>query len=456
MKLLISCFLFLLVCGNIFAQKKDTKQQGKDYSKYLINPKIFINKDSTSISHFDRIHPHLLESLSTSERDSLEKLIQRRKELYPGDSVTVTEHFYIWKPLIDRLHYEDPHYWVWPLAEYKDKEFKSNDIHVIPVNLLIINDTVIVDKSCDTLFHPGDRVLAVNQEPIENYLNYCPLRYVPFAVLHQFHHFAYSTNYIVDIERKGKKMQIYTQGLGYEDAIYELSKTDWKRELYDEYKIGYMEINAFAPNNSRLIKYLASFIRKVQKAGYKDVIIDVRKNPGGYGHNFDHLISLFTDQDSLNYAREKKIRVSQYTLDYGFPKDSIGKLVDLPEKEAHKKIPLKPKMYLGKMNYYILMSQNTLSMATTFANILQTNKLAKLCGEPLIHNALKYGEVIQVYWGNEYNIELYSTVMIDEFTKNPDGQIYPDIEIPYIAREYMQGGDPVLEKLLNYIKTNKF
>lgn len=113
-------------------------------------------------------------------------------------------------------------------------------------------------------------------------------------------------------------------------------------------------------------------------------------------------------------------------------------------------------MYLGKMNYYILMSQNTLSMATTFANILQTNKLARLCGEPLVHNALKYGEVIQVYWGNEYNIELYSTVMIDEYTKNPDGQIYPDIEIPYIAREYMQGGDPVLEKLLNYIKTNKF
>lgn len=46
--------------------------------------------------------------------------------------------------------------------------------------------------------------------------------------------------------------------------------------------------------------------------------------------------------------------------------------------------------------------------------------------------------------------------MINEYTRSKDGQIYPDIEIPYVAKEYMQSDDPVLEKLLNYIKTNKF
>lgn len=108
-------------------------------------------------------------------------------------------------------------------------------------------------------------------------------------------------------------------------------------------------------------------------------------------------------------------------------------------------------MYLGKMNYYILMSRNTQSMSATFVNILQTNKLAKLCGEPLVHNALKYGEVIKLGWGIKSNIELYSTVMTEEYTLNDDGQIYPDVDIPYVAYDYMQGGDPILEKLMKYI-----
>lgn len=449
-------FVFLSLLVHASAQKPiNKKQSGKDYSQFIIYPKVFINKDSVYIQDKDNIHPHLFESLTQQERDSFRKLIHERKQKYEGDSITVFEHFFLWLPLIERLNYEDPHYWVWPLVDFTDKKFKQNDIHVVPVNLLIINDTAIVDRTCDTIFHVGDRIMAINNEPIENFLNINYLRYIPCAILQQFNYFAYSPHYIVEVERNGKRLQLSTNGIGYNDALFKLSASKWKKELLHEHQIGYIEMDAFYPNNSLVINQLAKFVKTVQKAGYKDVIIDVRKNTGGSGHNFDHLISLFTSADSLYYAKRERVRVSEYTLDYGFPEDSIGILADLPAKEAHPQIPLKPKKYLGPMNYYVLMSHNTQSMASSFVNILQTNGFAKLCGEALSHNALKYGEVLRFGWKSKSNVRILSTVETEEYTKSPDGQIYPDIEIPYIAAEYMQGGDPMLEKLIKYIRERR-
>ena len=48
-----------------------------------------------------------------------------------------------------------------------------------------------------------------------------------------------------------------------------------------------------------------------------------------------------------------------------------------------------------------------------------------------------------------------STVEMDEYSNQVDGIIQPDIHIPYIADEYMKGGDPVLEHCLDYIKTKQ-
>ncbi len=98
----------------------------------------------------------------------------------------------------------------------------------------------------------------------------------------------------------------------------------------------------------------------------------------------------------------------------------------------------------------MLISSNTGSIAASFANICQYNEIATLVGEPLAYNALKYGEVASgEFLDNPF---AFSTVQYDEYTKAKDGIVRPDIPIPYIAREYMKGGDPVLEKLLEYLK----
>lgn len=455
MKIFITLLFLCCVVMQTMGQKNKTNRQQrlKDYSDYIYEPNVFVDKKTTTLVDVDSLHPHLYESISTDERDSLRILIHKKKQLIVGDSVLQSDYYYLYKPYLDRLTYEDPHFRIGLLAQRVKNGMKDKKFHAIPLNLLIIGDTVIVENSLDALFRKGDRIISIGDVSIMEYLDYSYRdRYTAASLLQQYYHTSFFPEYRIEIERKGMRMYIDTEGIPLK-SVYRVEGSDWQQQVFADYNAGYININDFYPNNSLLIKTLASFIKKVQKAGCKNVIIDVRKNMGGYGHNFDELISLFTDRDSIPYLAGQKIRVSSVTLkDYDFLKEDMkGQLVDMPDENVNKVIPLIPKKYLGKMNYYVLISRNTGSIAASFANILQYNGLAKLVGEPLMHNALKYGEVTVVQPTRNV-LKAYSTVMMDEYTKSPDRQVYPDIPIPFIASEYMRGGDPVLEKLLEYIK----
>ena len=135
-------------------------------------------------------------------------------------------------------------------------------------------------------------------------------------------------------------------------------------------------------------------------------------------------------------------------------KDMIGKNINIPDKYITKEIKLDNSKYIDGLNYYILVSENTGSIAASFVNIMQFNEAAIIVGEALKHNAIKYGETIA---GNLLSYTLLletgiSTTEYNEHTKAIDGILTPDIHIPYIAKDYMTGKDAVLEKLLEIIK----
>jgi len=401
-------------------------------------------KSKESIKEY---HPNPFNSISEASFDSL---ITEVAKTFPQDSICETEFLYQYRKAYDTLTYGDPHFLIYPQIRLKEGvKLRNKDILVWPFSLLCVGDTLLVDKTLNSELHKGDRMISINGRSAEEIGKYTyHHRFLDSRFTQAQNHLCFAPIYEIKFERKGEIHDIRIEGLPMNK--YYFKDEYYPERMFDEHQTGYFGIHNF-DNNKYMIKRLSKFIKKVQAKSYKNIVIDVRRNPGGSGDRFDELISLFSNQDSIKYLKDSRIKVSKQTLDYGFSEDQIGQVCNTPEDYIVRNCPLDDSRYAGEMNYYILVSKHTASMASTFANIMQYNNLGTIVGEPLAHNALRYGEIIISNFKN--SIIVTSVMEMDEYSRQENGIIKPDVHIPYIADEYMKGGDPVLEHCLDYIKT---
>lgn len=429
------------------------KEQNDDW---MFNPKVKLDRDE-SVEEFKRVWEKSHKVVAGS--DKIDKALYFYKidsvlNSYNQDSITMTELVKLYRGVLDLFTLEDPHFRIYPVffrnSSNKDAMRKNYHkfIKTLPCNLLQINDSLIVDTSTDRNLQKGDIVLEINGVGNKELLDYTYRdRYIDTYMMMIQNNLMFKNNYHVQLIRNGKPLDLKIAGITLENYEKSLIEELISEKTYGN--IGYFAINEF-DRNSTIIKQLRKLIKEVKALGGKNIIIDLRKNGGGNGEDFDKLLSIFTPKSKIDYLKSAKVRISEKTIpDYGYA-DSIGKMVALPDAEIIKEIPLQSKLYMGEMNYYVLISRNTGSMASSFANIMQYHNLGILVGEPMRHNATRYGEVIDGYAPTNYLT--YSTMKYDEHTKAVNGVVAPDISIPYIAEEYAKGGDPVLEKLLKIIK----
>ncbi len=431
-------------------------------------------------------HP-AIDSLRTERiTDSLLAEINKRKAEV-GDTLMTGDVFYIWKPYLEWIRYIDPHYSIIPQIPYKVnyhtddlrkemnksmRNFHSN-AKILPVTWLNINDTLVVDYSLSDVLEVGDRVLSVNGIDSKTILKYSynDRHLEPYVALSYHYYAGFAPDYDMRIVRNGKEMTVKVPGDKYTDVPHKISASqDIKSciRYYDEYRTGYIGISRFFPNNSRIIKLTKKALHDFKKKGAESVILDLRNNPGGSGHALDEFFSLFINKPEIDYEKSSKLKVSKHTInDYDFiTEDMMGRLVDIPDEFLVKKVPLNNEEFVDGLKFYVLMDEGTGSTAASVCNVLQYNDAALLVGEPLLHNALNYGEVLPIttVW---YDLDALRTgtsnkrlvawledscvsvVEIDEHTKAVDGVLMPDIHIPYVAREYMDGRDAMLEELLD-------
>ena len=69
----------------------------------------------------------------------------------------------------------------------------------------------------------------------------------------------------------------------------------------------------------------------------------------------------------------------------------------MPETEYVRSFETNPKMYVGGMSCYVLVSRDTGSIAASFVNMLQYHGAAQLVGEPLLHKDETYEPVVKDY-----------------------------------------------------------
>ncbi len=392
--------------------------------------------------------------------------IAERNRLLGKDSLTSAELFRVLRPGLIWLQYLDPHLRVDPQPVFPVRSAKvrkqAGNIPTPGFLLLDVNDTLVVSRSVDPVFERGDRILAINDVPVSEYLQYCyDDRYIyPFILLKNYHYaLVTAADYKVRLERNGQVQEVTTPGMPWSEVYLGLLRQqEFRTCIFEEAKAGYFSITEFYPDNGLLIKKLRKAILQAKKQGCDSFILDLRGNPGGSGSAFDDLLSIFIDKPAIPYLKSQRLKVSKQTLpDYDFLTDSLlGKLIDMPDKYIHREVALKKKMYVPGMRYYVMMDKDTGSVASSFCNIMQYNGAAELVGEPLRHNAMKYGEVTEgwlyltcLLWPS------VSTVEFEEYTEAVGGVLTPDIAIPYTAADYLSGRDAVLDKLLAVIESGR-
>ena len=326
-----------------------------------------------------------------------------------------------------------------------------------PFDCLCINDTVIVQHSLDPKLQCGDMVTAINGVPVGRYLHYAyDDRYnSAYQLMNQCHFSHLTHSYDIEFLRGSMPHKVTIAGRNHKQMA-ELSRAyETERNIRVIGKCGYIAVTEFYPVNSRLIRIIHKAILDFRRQGIVDVILDLRRNTGGYGDRFDELMSIFIDKPTVKYCKGQRVKVSDATSGwYDFITDEMkGRTVDVPAGYYAAEFATKPKMFVEGMKYYVMMSRNTGSIAASFCNIMQYNGAALLVGEPLLHNALKYGETVngQAFLPIQLEETAVSTVEIDEYTRAEDGILKPDIYIPYVAADYLSGSDAMLDKLIQII-----
>jgi len=414
-------------------EKKDTILTEQRLEKFVENAK--------------KYHPYSFDSLGNREID---ELIETIGESLPSQKLNDAEIVFQARKLMDFINHEDPHFRIMPvLRKFPDLKYRTGSIIVPPFRGLCINDSLLVYSSYDEKLKRGDLIISINDIPIRDYLHhYYRDRYVDMGNLVWYFNYQIYPEYKIDYIRNNEKKSVTIKGMRYTDYLVKEGRF-CEGKIMPDYSLGYFKIREFE-NNGYILKRFRKLIEKMNQSGYSDLIIDLRENPGGSGDNLNLFFSFFSDKDSLHYLKDAKARVSKITKDYGFDESQYGKVLSLPSENVFHSFALDSSLFVPNLKVYVLISLNTGSIAASFANICQYNEIATLVGEPLAYNALKYGEVaIGEFMDNLFS---FSTIQYDEYTKAKDGIVRPNIPITYIAREYMKGGDPVLEKLLEYLK----
>lgn len=466
-KLFIVILLFIItftaqgqspVCAIKYSDMPTTTRLGIMYQRMTPT-----NEVSTLVQPIAK-HP-AMELNNPEALDSVRNLVVMRCESIGKDSLMTHELLYVLKPYLDWMQWIDPHlrvdskYTFKGIDNAKSAQTLISQIKRLGVRLVLINDTLVVNRCIDPQIEVGDMIVRINDADASQLLNYSYHdRYqTPITLLKNYNARHLTDKYAITLLRKGKKHTVNASIYNGTQTFKQMVINDqFKTKLFEQEKIGYLEIGQFYPDNSYLIKHIKKTINEFKKKNITSVILDLRRNSGGNGDRFDELLSIFIDKPSIQYLKNQKLRVSPETVgDYDFlNQDMIGQVVDIPEECVISEVKLNPKHFIHSMKYYVLQSKDTGSVAASFCNIMHYNNAATLVGEPLLHNAVKYGEIIpgSQLGSSTIFFDAVSTTEYNEYTKAIDGVLYPDVHIPYVASEYMTGKDAVLEKLLTIIK----
>ena len=230
----------------------------------------------------------------------------------------------------------------------------------------------------------------------------------------------------------------------------------------------YMRLNNFELMETEVDSILV-FLDLLEKKGYKNLIIDLRGNPGGNPDVVYRLVDALMDEPIKREGGYMKVNmqtIKSPTLNYPSGTIMFEDYKEIPGRKGFYKISEPDEnapsdtikaLYTGRV--YVLINANSASASTEFAGIMKRNARGYVIGretKTAYHtmNALKFAEIGLPNSHFKCHIPMVRIVS-DEFVSEdfPYGRgVIPHLTIPFTYEEMTSNGEMIYNKALELIR----
>lgn len=465
----ILIFITLLSLQNTFGQfKKYTPKQIKEDFDYLYKNleashyNLFANNPKTT---YDKEYRRIFESIN--------------------DSLTTIQAFRLFQPFIALDNHA--HCNIMPFKLYG--EYYGNSGTVFPLNLCFRNNKTLITSnfSSDTTITPGNEIISINGKPMKEIRNemhtffsgesdYLISTLIEMLTFPRLYWSVYDRFDKFHLELRNADGQQYKTTI---DAItaeeFEKKNAALKplmnnlREFKFIDSVAYlhpgvfMNLNAKDENessdNKKFCLFIDSVFTEIHNSKTKDLIIDLRNNPGGHNSFSDYMIAYFADKP-FRFSDNFMVKTSKLTKAF-WENVADSSLFELKNDILTKKDgeifrynlqlnqPRTDSLHFsGKV--YVLINRYDFSQAVNAAAVVQDYKFGVLIGEETgDHSSL---------FASSQTIKLPNTGLIVQYPKafivRPNGNkkakgVIPDF---IVNDDIFSEKDEILDYTLNLIK----
>ena len=262
------------------------------------------------------------------------------------------------------------------------------------------------------------------------------------------------------IDRKTMENWFISQYMVYRKGNWETMKSNDST--------AYMRLNNFELMETEVDSMLV-FLDLLEKKGYKNLIIDLRGNPGGNPDVVYKLVDALMDEPIKREGGYMKVNmqtIKSPTLNYPSGTIMFEDYKEIPGRKGFYKISEPNEnvpsdtikaLYTGRV--YVLINANSASASTEFAGIMKRNACGYVIGretKTAYHtmNALKFAEIGLPNSHFKCHIPMVRIVS-DEFVSEdfPYGRgVIPHLTIPFTYEEMTSNGEMIYNKALELIR----
>ena len=270
----------------------------------------------------------------------------------------------------------------------------------------------------------------------------------------------FNQNTISQFDRKTMENWFISQYMVYRKGNWETMKSNDST--------AYMRINNFELMETEVDSMLV-FLDLLEKKGYKNLIIDLRGNPGGNPDVEYKLVDALMDEPIKREGEYMKVNmqtIKSPTLNYPSGTVMFEDYKEIPGCKGFYKISDPDEntpsdtikaLYTGRV--YVLINANSASASTEFAGIMKRNARGYVIGretKTAYHtmNALKFAEIGLPNSHFKCHIPMVRIVS-DEFVSEdfPYGRgVIPHLTIPFTYEEMTNNGEMIYNKALELIR----